>query len=157
MKNPTFFAAFIFFFLILSNNNVFAQWDTTATGIYYNSGNVGINLEEANYLLDVNGTIHTSEVIIDQNFTQPDYVFEEGYLLKSLAEVEEFIKENKHLPGIPSANEVKANGVNLGEIHTKLLLKIEELTLYLIDLKKQNTFLQNRLNKVEGKSKQGEM
>ncbi|MGD8781703.1 MAG: hypothetical protein PVH88_22395 [Ignavibacteria bacterium] len=152
MKNLTFFAAFIFFFLILSNNNILAQWDTTATGIYYNSGNVGIGLEEANYLLDVNGSIHTSEVIIDQNFTQPDYVFEEGYLLKSLAEVEEFIKENKHLPDIPSANEVETNGVNLGEIHTKLLLKIEELTLYVIDLKDQNAILKDRLSRLENKN-----
>ena len=156
MKNPTFFAAFLLSlsFVFLSNNSIYAQWETVdppGTDIYF-LGKVGIGLETPIYTLDVDGTIHTSEVIIDQTFTQPDYVFEDTYILKSLTEVEQFIKENKHLPDIPSAADVETNGINLGEIHTKLLLKIEELTLYVIDLKKQNVMLLNRLNGLESKN-----
>ena len=147
MKKFNLFSVFVllFSFLIFSNN-ISAQWDTTPNDDIYYLGKVGIGLEVPNYELDVNGTIHSSEVIIDQNLTQPDYVFDDGYILKSIYEVEKFVKENKHLPDIPSAKEVEANGVNLGEIHTKLLLKVEELTLYAIDLKKQNVKLKDRLN-----------
>ena len=63
----------------------------------------------------------------------PDYVFNENYVLKPLSEVENFISLNKHLPDIPSANDIKKNGLNIGEIQTKLLQKIEELTLYVIE------------------------
>ena len=133
------------------------RWNSTTNGIYVDDNvNVGIGVESPGYPLDVNGTIHTSEVLVDQVFTQPDYVFEDGYLLKSLTEVEQFIKENKHLPDIPSAEEVEANGIDLGEIHTKLLLKIEELTLYAIELQKKNEMLLDLFNKHECKSNQGE-
>ncbi len=66
-----------------------------------------------------------------------DYVFKEGYDLKPLEEVEEFINTNGHLPNVPSAAQVETEGVNLGEMDAKLLEKIEELTLYVIELKKE--------------------
>lgn len=66
-----------------------------------------------------------------------DYVFEKEYELKPLSEVEKFVKENKHLPEIPSAQEFKGNGYKVGEMDDMLLRKIEELTLYIIDLQKQ--------------------
>ena len=70
--------------------------------------------------------------------TVPDYVFAEDYDLKSLTEVEAYIKANSHLPNIPSAKEVEAEGQNLGTMQLKLLEKVEELTLYMIELKKEN-------------------
>ena len=66
-----------------------------------------------------------------------DFVFEPNYNLKSLSEVEAFVTENKHLPDVPSAKEFKENGYKIGEMDNLLLQKIEELTLYIIDLQKQ--------------------
>ncbi|MCQ2958597.1 MAG: hypothetical protein MJ198_00215 [Bacteroidales bacterium] len=67
----------------------------------------------------------------------PDYVFEEDYDLKSLDELDSFIKENKHLPGVPSAEVMKDSGMNLAEMNATLLQKLEEMTLYIIDLQGQ--------------------
>jgi len=80
----------------------------------------------------------------------PDYVFESDYKLTPLSELADFIAENKHLPNIPSAAEVKAAGkVSLTELQMKLLEKIEELTLYTIDQQKTIDELKTRLEKVE--------
>ena len=76
-----------------------------------------------------------------------DFVFDDGYCLPSLPEVESYINSNRHLPGIPSAKEVEENGVDLGEMNAKLLQKVEELTLYVIDLQKQINELKNTKNK----------
>ncbi|MFZ5972137.1 MAG: hypothetical protein ACOYXA_11140, partial [Bacteroidota bacterium] len=75
----------------------------------------------------------------------------EDYNLKPLEEVEQFIKENKHLPGVPNAESLKANGWQVGEMNNKLLEKVEELTLYLIELKRENEDLKIRLEKLEEK------
>ncbi len=94
-------------------------------------GNVGIGTTDpGNYKLAVNGTIRAKEIKVETGWA--DFVFEEDYLLRSLNEVEQYIKEHKHLPDVPSAKEVEENGVQLGEISSKLLQKIEELTLYVI-------------------------
>ena len=78
-----------------------------------------------------------------------DFVFKSDYQLRSLKEVETFINENGHLPDIPSDEEVITNGVNVGEIQSKLLQKIEELTLYLIEMKKNNELLKNKVISLE--------
>ena len=78
-----------------------------------------------------------------------DYVFYEDYKLMSLSELEKFINTNKHLPEIPSEKEVKENGINLGEMQGKLLLKIEELTLYIIEQEKQLKDLQKQINELK--------
>ena len=75
-----------------------------------------------------------------------DYVFNKDYQLKPLAEVEQYVKENKHLPDIPSAEEVKDNGVNLAEMNALLLKKIEELTLYNIQMEKRISALEDQIN-----------
>ena len=67
----------------------------------------------------------------------PDYIFNEGYELISLRELENFIKKNKHLPDVPREKEVIEEGIDLGKMNIVLLRKIEELTLYAIDLQKQ--------------------
>lgn len=87
------------------------------------------------YKLDVNGPIRTNEVVV--NVTGADFVFQDNYNLKTLNEVERFIKDNKHLPDIESAKEMEKKGLELGKMDMKLLQKIEELTLYLIDFKKE--------------------
>lgn len=79
----------------------------------------------------VKGKVQAEEVNISLD-GWADYVFKEGYKLRSLSELKSFIEENGHLPGIPKASVVEKNGLNLGEINAKLLEKIEELTLYVI-------------------------
>jgi hypothetical protein len=99
-------------------------------------GNVGIGTgPQTDYPLAVNGTIRAKEVKVEANWA--DFVFEEDYQLKPLEEVEEFVKENKHLPDIPSEEEVEKEGISVGEMNAKLLQKIEELMLYTIKQQKE--------------------
>ena len=99
------------------------------------------------YKLIVNGTVKARSVKVDPN-NWPDYVFEKNYNLPPISETAQYIKDNKHLPGIPSAKEVSQTGINLGEMNALLLKKIEELTLYLIKqqerLDEQNGLLQKQ-------------
>jgi hypothetical protein len=97
----------------------------------YFEGNVGLGTVSPKERLSVNGKIRAHEIKVE-TANWPDYVFAKDYQLPSLKETEQHIKEKGHLPGIPSAEEVKTNGVDLGEMNAKLLKKIEELTLHLI-------------------------
>jgi hypothetical protein len=101
------------------------------------NGNVGIGITNPTHKLTVNGVISATEVKVSTT-PNSDFVFEPEYQLRPLEEVDAFIRENKHLPDIPSAAEFKENGVGLGEMDNMLLQKIEELTLYVIELKKEN-------------------
>jgi hypothetical protein len=115
---------------------------------YFNGGRVGIGTTDpGSYELAVKGEIRAYEVVVETGWS--DYVFEDDYQLTPLDEVERYINENKHLPGIPSAAEIEANGVSLGDMQAKLLEKIEELTLHLIDLKKENEALKDRVTMLE--------
>jgi hypothetical protein len=76
----------------------------------------------------------------------PDYVFSKHYKLMSLPELEKYIRENDHLPGIPSAKEAAENGIGLGDMQKKLLEKIEELTLHLILQNEQIESMQSEIN-----------
>lgn len=96
---------------------------------------MGIGTDSPVEALSVNGKIRSKEVKVE-NTNWPDYVFTKDYQLPTLAETEKHIKEKGHLKGIPSAEEVRINGLALGDMNAKLLEKIEELTLHLIDLKK---------------------
>ena len=113
-----------------------------------NDGNVGIGTTSPNAKLTVNGTIHSKEVKVDTDIWS-DFVFKKEYNLPSLEEVEKHIAEKGHLENIPSEEEVLKNGVNLGEMNAKLLQKIEEMTLYMIEQNKKIIDLQNRLKKIE--------
>ena len=95
--------------------------------------NLGIGTASPDAKLTVKGNIHAEEVKVDLSVPGPDYVFKEGYDLKSLEEVQNHINEHGHLPNIPSAKEMELNGVQLGEMNMKLLEKIEELTLYTLE------------------------
>ena len=100
-----------------------------------NNGNVGIGTTSPSYKLDVAGTLRAREIIV--NTTGADFVFADDYQLRPLSEVETFIKVNKHLPEIKSAQEMQANGVSINELQTQLLQKIEELTLYILQQEKR--------------------
>ncbi|WP_394773471.1 tail fiber protein [Flavobacterium sp.] len=102
-------------------------------------GNVGIGTTNPDSKLTVAGNIHAQEVKVTVNAGEvPDYVFANDYKLKSLQEVEDYIKENKHLPEIPSAKEIEKNGLMLAEMNLNLLKKMEEMTLYMIEQEKKN-------------------
>lgn len=97
------------------------------------------------YSLSVNGNIRAKRVKVYT--TWADYVFEENYNLPTLQQVEDYIKAHGHLQDIPSAKDVEEKGIELGEMNKLLLQKIEELTLYTIELNKKVEELQNKLQK----------
>lgn len=114
------------------------------------SGPVGIGTTTTGSCkLAVAGKIAAREVIVTQASSWPDYVFQNDYKLTSLAEVEKQIKRDGHLDGIPSAAEVKKNGVPVGEMQAKVLQKVEELTLHMIDIQKENDELKLKVSKLE--------
>jgi hypothetical protein len=95
------------------------------------------------------GKVWATEVNVraKENFPHPDYVFEKDYKLMSISELEKYITLNKHLPNIPSASEVENNGYDLGEMNRLLLEKVEELTLYVIDLENKMKRLEEKTSK----------
>jgi len=111
--------------------------------------NVGIGTADTKgYKLAVAGNMIAESMKVKIQATWPDYVFTKSYELPTLQETEKHIKEIGHLPGIPSAAEVKANGIDLGEMNAKLLQKIDELTLHLIE---QNKKFESKISSQEAK------
>lgn len=106
------------------------------------NGGVGIGTTNpGTFRLAVEGKIGAREVRVTNTNPWPDYVFSPSYKRLDLFNLEEYIKKNNHLPNMPSAEEVKNNGIELGHMNARLLEKIEELTLYVIELKKENVEL----------------
>jgi len=101
------------------------------------NGNVSIGTANTQSMLTVAGDITSREIKVTVN-AGADFVFEKDYDLPSLESVDKFLKQNKHLPEIASAKEMQKDGINLSEMNIKLLQKIEELTLYVIEMKKEN-------------------
>ena len=150
-KNSTHVPALIFQGAV-SGSNIEAGDDYLTTYVggsrrltILSNGNVGIgtddlvnfNLATANYKLAVAGKFIAEEVRVKLKSTWPDYVFKPSYKLLSIAEVKAYIDQNQHLPGMPSAQEVAQDGLNLGEVNKLLVQKVEELTLYLIEKDKE--------------------
>lgn len=115
------------------------------------TGNVGIGTENfSTYKLAVNGNIRTKEIVVETGWA--DYVFEEKYKLTPLADVEKFIRQNKHLPNIPSAAEVEKNGLQIGDIQRRMMEKIEELTLYIIEQQKRINAMEQEIENSKKKN-----
>ena len=102
-------------------------------------------IPKSGYKLSVDGKVVCEELLV-QLSPWPDYVFNADYKLKPLSEVESFIQTNNHLPGMPNAKEVETEGLNVGEMQKLMMEKIEELTLYMIELQKENAALNTELD-----------
>jgi len=114
------------------------------------NGNVGIGVIRPTNKLDVNGTIHSKEVKVDMDgWSWPDFVFKKEYTLPTLEEVEKHIADKGHLENIPSEEEVLKDGISLGEMNSKLLQKIEELTLYVIQQNRKIYSQEDKIKELE--------
>lgn len=145
------------------NNYLILQpsWGNTGIGTYspkakfHVNGSMLIGGTSANikpgYSLNVDGKIVAEEILVQLSTSWPDYVFNKDYKLMPLKELEKSIRKNKHLPNIPTAKEVEKEGITLGEMNKKLMEKVEELTLYIIELDKKNNALAEKVQKLEVK------
>lgn len=129
--------------IVMDNNEIIARDNGGASTLHLQAegGVVAIGLQgvavPAGTILAVDGKAMFEEVEVQMSQDWPDYVFDEGYDLKPLAELERDIKKLGHLPGMPSADKVKSEGVKLGSMQAALLQKVEELTLHVIGLSKE--------------------
>ncbi len=125
-------------FLVINYNNDFESGTIIESGVGIATRNI-----PAGFKLAVKEGIYTEQIKVATYANWPDYVFSEGYSLKTLDEVENFVKGHGHLPDVPSARDVEENGLELTQMNAILLRKIEELTLYLIEQDKDVGQLKN--------------
>jgi hypothetical protein len=137
------------------NNQITAKNGRTIIGNINPTLLTGITALPEDYKLIVNGKVRVrNEVYVKQDgLTWPDYVFAKDYKLMSLQEVEQHINEKGHLPNMPSATEVEKDGIAVGDLIKRQQEKIEELTLYLIEMKKQNDEIQKELKAIKANQK----
>ncbi|GAA0548817.1 hypothetical protein [Chitinophaga japonensis] len=113
------------------------------------NGNLGIGtLDTKGYKLAVAGNMIAEKVKVKLQSGWPDYVFEEDYPLPPLAEVAAYVKANRHLPEMPTAGQIAEEGLDVGEMNKRLLQKVEELTLYIIE-QQQQIAEQRHVNKIQ--------
>lgn len=147
---------------VLQNGSpLFSPWIQTGDDIFFDQnsitgGSVGIGVAGTSsfftcpsctggkYLLAVDGGIRAKALKVEPLWS--DYVFDSAYNLTPLDSISAYIKENHHLPGVPSAQYVKENGIDVGDTEAMLLAKIEELTLYMIQLQQQNATMQKEID-----------
>lgn len=137
----------------VANENINPSYALNVNGKGYFSDKVLVGTNDLNkvsgYKLAVNGAAIFNKVTIKNFSVWPDYVFENNYDLLNIKELEVFIKKYNHLPNIPGRDEVKKNDINVSELLIKQLIKIEESTLYIIQLEKR---IANLEKMIEGKS-----
>jgi hypothetical protein len=122
------------------------QYGFAFTALGNGSTNVGIGTTDTRgYKLAVAGSVIAESLKVKNYASWPDFVFAKDYHLPSIPEVEAFIKEHNHLPGIPSEAEVAKDGIDVGEMNKKLLQKVEELTLYLIEQNKRMNAMEHEI------------
>lgn len=140
-----------------SNNNGDIVLSTREIGriIVHSNGRIGINTSynNAGFQLAVDGNIICEDITTLPRVAWPDYVFSKTYKLKPLREVEKFIANNHHLPGVPSAKQIEQKGIQLGDMQKRMMEKIEELTLYIIELNKKNEALGKEISKLKKSKK----
>lgn len=145
--------------IAIDNNEIMARNNGAPSILYLNDdggdvalcfegGNVmiGTHTPAAGYILSVDGKGMFEEIKVQTSSNWPDYVFDENYKLPSLYALELSIKTYKHLPGMPSSEKVHKEGILVGDMQTKMVEKIEELTLYIISLQKQIDELKKQRN-----------
>lgn len=121
-----------------NGSNLFISPGSQLSTTFFTNGNVGIGSTMATgYKLAVNGSAIFTKAVVKLYGNWPDYVFEPAYKLPSLKEVETYIIKNQHLQGLPVAATVEKEGIDLGDNQALLLKKVEELTLYIIELNKK--------------------
>lgn len=149
MKNALFITVLFVAFTATAQRNKLKN-------IYSTNNKIGIGTSNPDQLLTVKGKIHCQEVLVDlKGAVAPDFVFETyfngfsllnpNYKMLTLKEIEVYIKENHHLPKIPSAKEIEENGLSLKEMNLLLLEKVEELTLFTIQQQKEIDLLKERI------------
>jgi len=112
------------------------------------NGYVGIGTDNPKEMLSVNGKVRAHEIKVETT-NWPDYVFKPNYQLLPLSDLESFVKTYNHLPEIPTASVIENDGLMLGEMNKKMIKKIEEMTLYIIDQQKLIEAQNKRLEKLE--------
>ncbi|THU40049.1 hypothetical protein FAM09_09195 [Niastella caeni] len=137
--------------LIVASGGLYLAAGYNLLATLHANGNVGIGTDNPAYKLHVNGTVWGNNFITSGGYGYPDYVFDSTYQLPTLQQVETYIKQNHHLPEVPSEAEVKKDGINLREHHVILLKKVEELTLYAIEQNKKQQEQNERLKQLEEK------
>jgi len=145
----------------MSQTGDLQQWQDnsgTPLAVVTSEGHIGVGTAFPQSALAVNGTVTAKEVVV-ANTGWPDYVFAPEYQLRPLSQTAAYIERNRHLPDIPSMAEVAEKGVSLGEMQAKLLAKIEELTLHMIDeekhnrqIEQENRDLRRRIESLESES-----
>ena len=134
-------------FVLMSEEDINSEsesWEISRTraGLNFAFNGIVRGTEDV-FFISNNGKIKAKGVQVTLT-DWPDFVFHPNYQLLPLAEMEQFISENQHLPNVPSAAEVEANGIELGEMNAILLQKVEELTLYIIQMEKRLTELESK-------------
>jgi hypothetical protein len=126
------------------------NWQVSGTTVYDNVDNIAIGTNNAQgYKLAVNGTAIFTKVKIKPVGSWPDYVFHKDFQLPPLPDLESYIREHHHLPGIASEREVKSTGIDVSEHEAALLRKVEELTLYLIEQNKKLETQQKEIDAIK--------
>lgn len=126
----------------------YADGTNSGASVIINSNNTSLR---GTCALAVEGKIGARELVISSLTPFPDYVFEPNYKLRSLPEVEKFIKQYSHLPEMPSAEDVKKDGLEVGKMTTILVQKVEELTLQMIEMNKQIEKLEKENEELKAK------
>lgn len=128
-------------------------YNGTAYNVFHANGSVGIGTGTPTgaYKLMVNGSIRAKELVVETNWS--DFVFEPGYKLPTLDEVETHIAEHGHLPGVPSAVSIQENGLPVAATQALLMQKVEELTLYMLEMKRENETLRGELDSLRNSLK----
>jgi hypothetical protein len=112
---------------------------------------IGSSAPQTGYMLTVNGSIIAEEIKVITDVPATDYVFKKDYKLMSLCELEKYVNEHQHLPGIQSAENFKKNGYSVGQMDNLLLKQVEEIILHLIEMKKENEQLKKEIENLKNK------